>query len=77
VRASLTYEWNWLKYGVADEDRFVHVGADMMNEVATTSHPWRLELSTAIFKRVALSGGATAQTLKTKIGYFATAGIFF
>jgi hypothetical protein len=77
VRASLTYEWNWLKYGVTDEDRFVHQGADTMNEVATTSHPWRVELSTAIFKRVALTGGATAQTLKTKLGYFASAGIFF
>lgn len=77
VRASLTYEWNWLKYGVEDEERFVHVGADMMNEVATTSHPWRVELSTALFKRVAISGGATAQTLKTKIGYFASAGVFF
>lgn len=83
VRASLTYEWNWLKYGLDDSERHVHPGASSdpavpaMQEVTTGSHPWKLDISTMIMKRLALTGGITAQTLRPELGYYASAGIFF
>ncbi len=81
VRASLTYEWNWLKYGLSDEERKVHTVTDSagmdMREVVTGSHPWHLDVSLAVLKRVAISGGITAQTLRPELGYYATAGLFF
>ena len=79
VRVGLTYEWNWLKYGIADSDRQLHMD-DKMNQVAdVTSHPWHLDLSTVAFKRVSLMVGATAQEIKkpTKLGYFLQAGVMF
>ncbi len=82
VRASLTYEWNWLKYGLEDDERFVHTVMDPttsteMREVVSGSHPWHVDLSVALLKRVAITGGITAQTLRPELGYYATAGIFF
>lgn len=82
VRASLTYEWNWLKYGIEDDERFVHTVMDPatsieMREVTTGSHPWHADLSVALLERVALTGGITAQTLRPELGYYATAGLFF
>lgn len=79
VRVGLTYEWNWLKYGVEDADRQLHMD-DKMNQVAqVTSHPWHLDLSTVAFKRVTLMVGATAQEIKkpTQLGYFLQAGVMF
>ncbi len=79
VRVGLTYEWNWLKYGVEAADRQLHMD-DKMNQVAAvTSHPWHLDVSTIAFKRVSLMVGATAQEIKkpTKLGYFLQAGVMF
>jgi hypothetical protein len=84
LRASLTYEWNWLKYGLkGSEERFVRPETNPMgdptgrNVVTTGSHPWHVDVSTTILKRVAVSGGVTAQTLRPELGYYATAGFFF
>ncbi len=79
VRIGLTYEWNWLKYGVEDEERQLHMD-DKMNQVAAvTSHPWHLDLSTVAFGRITLMAGATTQEIKkpTKLGYFLQAGVMF
>ena len=78
VRLAMTYEWNWLKYGVENPERVVHPGADGMNEVIAVSHPWKLDLSTVLLRRVALSAGVTAQQIKkTDYGYTASAGFLF
>ena len=84
LRFSATYEWNWLKYGLKDSpERRVQAEMDGTgmptgrSVVTTGSHPWHVDVSTSIFKRVALSAGVTAQTLKPELGYYATAGLFF
>jgi len=85
VRFSATYEWNWSKYGLkGSEERLLRPEMDAMGAptgrkvVTSVSHPWHAELSMTLFKRVALSGGVTLQTIKKpELGYFATAGLFF
>lgn len=79
VRLALTYEWNWLKYGIEDSERQLIMNADGVGASSqTTSHPWHLDASTLLFKRLTLTGGVTTQTLERhKLGYFASAGIFF
>jgi hypothetical protein len=81
VRWSLTYEWNWLKYGLSDEERIVHdvmdSGGGTVREVVSGSHPWHADASVALMKRVALTGGITAQTLRPELGYYVQAGFFF
>jgi hypothetical protein len=77
LRFALTYEWNWLKYGIEDTDRQIVMGENGVASTQTASHPWHFEASTLLLKRIAVSGGVTAQTLQTKVGYFASAGIFF
>jgi hypothetical protein len=78
VRLALTYEWNWLKYGVDDAERVVHAGEGGM-EITAVSHPWHLDASTVILRRVALSAGLTAQELKRPghLGFTAQAGFLF
>jgi len=79
LRMALTYEWNWLKYGVEDTARLVHM--DMAgNAVAdVTSHPWHFDVSTVAFKRVSLMGGITMQEIQKpkNVGYFLQAGVMF
>ena len=82
VRASLTYEWNWYKYGLGDAERLVHTVMDpntgmSSSVVSTGSHPWHVDVAVAVLKRIAVSGGITAQTLHPELGYYATAGVFF
>jgi hypothetical protein len=84
VRIGLTYEWNWLKYGIEDEERLLHTTTDSMGNVSAmqearvTSHPWHLDFSTVLFKRVSLMGGVTAQEIKkARVGYFLQAGVMF
>ena len=82
LRASLTYEWNWLKYGMSDTERIVHDVMDPgtgvnMREVVSGSHPWHVDASVAILKRLAVTGGITAQTLRPELGYYVQAGLFF
>jgi hypothetical protein len=78
LRFALTYEWNWLKYGVEDEERQRIVEMDGTTSTRTASHPWKLDVSTLLLKRIAVSGGITTQVLKHhELGYFASAGIFF
>ncbi len=84
VRIGLTYEWNWLKYGVEDVDRQLHMPIDSqgnpgtMMEAQVASHPWHLDLSTVVFKRVTLMGGVTAQEIqKPRVGYYVQAGVMF
>lgn len=79
VRMALSYEWNWLKYGVEDTDRQLHM--DMTgNQIAdVTSHPWHFDLSTVAFKRVSLMGGVTMQEIQKpkNVGYYLQAGVMF
>lgn len=78
ARLSLTYEWNWLKYGVEGPERQLHADNEGAMMVQTASHPWHLELSTVVAGRFAVSAGATTQLIaKPKPGYFATVGLFF
>ncbi len=84
LRFSATYEWNFLKYGLKDsperklQPEMDEAGMPTGRGVVTSgSHPWHVDVSTSIFKRVALSAGITAQTLKPELGYYATAGLFF
>ncbi|MCX5745982.1 MAG: hypothetical protein NT062_26180 [Proteobacteria bacterium] len=78
VRLALSYEWNWLRYGVNADAQKVHPTADGMGmEVRTTSHPWHLEASTVVLGRLAIAAGVTAQHLEAKFGYFASAGLLF
>jgi hypothetical protein len=48
-----------------------------MREVISGSHPWHFDLSTSIMKRLAVTGGVTAQTLRNELGYYFQAGVFF
>ena len=84
VRVGITYEWNWLKYGVEDEERQLHLPTDSdgnpgtMMEASVTSHPWHLDFSTVLFKRISLGGGITAQEIqKPRVGYYLQAGVMF
>lgn len=77
VRLALTYEWNWLKYGIEDAERQLMMDDSGAAWTKTASHPWHVDLSTLVFKRISLTGGVTAQTLKTKLGFYASAGVFF
>lgn len=78
VRAALTYEWNWLKYGVEDFERALHPGPDGTSTVTAVSHPWRLELSTVLARRIAIGGGVVARQIKKpEYGYVANVGILF
>lgn len=79
ARLALTYEWNWLKYGVEDAERVVHTGEDGMAQITAVSHPWKLDISTVIGRRLALSAGLTAQQIKKpgQLGFTATAGMLF
>jgi hypothetical protein len=77
LRLALTYEWNWLKYGVTAEDRQLHMDADGAMSTRTVSHPWHLDATTVLLHRVALTGGVTAQTLSTKVGFYASVGLLF
>jgi hypothetical protein len=78
LRLALTFEWNWLKYGVSAEERQLQM--DTMGNAYTraTSHPWHLEASTLLLKRISLAGGITTQALSEhKLGYVLSAGVFF
>ena len=80
VRLALTFEWNWLTHTVDEEDRgAVMMGGDGAFTARTASFPWHLDLSTVVLKRIALTGGVTTQSIWSpkKVGYFATAGVFF
>lgn len=78
ARLGLSYEWNWLKYGVSDEQRNVQMDANGNAVAQVASHPWHLDLSTIAFKRIALMGGVTAQEIqKPRVGYFLQAGVMF
>ncbi|CAN5902782.1 hypothetical protein BH11MYX2_BH11MYX2_23440 [soil metagenome] len=78
LRFALTYEWNWLRYGVAKEDRKLHMDINGDPTVRATSHPWHFDVSTLVLKRIALSGGVTTQVLKEhELGYFGSVGVFF
>ncbi len=78
VRLALTYEWNWLKYGIEDSERQLIMNTDGTASSQTTSHPWHLDASTLLFKRLTVTGGVTTQALERhKLGYFASAGVFF
>ncbi|HEY4182989.1 MAG TPA: hypothetical protein VGM90_39465 [Kofleriaceae bacterium] len=78
LRFALTYEWNWLKYGVDKKDRLLHLDAAGDPEVRATSHPWHFDVSTLLMKRIAISGGVTTQVASEhQLGYFAQAGVFF
>lgn len=77
LRMALAFEWNWLSHGVSAEDQQVHLGADGMMEVRTANHPFKFELSTLLLKRIAVSGGITAQRLKPDLGYTVSAGLYF
>ena len=79
ARIALTYEWNWLKYGVEGTDRVVHPGADGMQEITAVSHPWHLDLSTIVLRRLALEAGVTAQQIRrpSELGFSVQAGLLF
>lgn len=79
VRLAATYEWNWLKYGVPKEDRDIHMDGNGMPVAEVTSHPWHLEASTVVAKRVSVGAGATWQEIKkpSHPGYFVSAGVMF
>jgi hypothetical protein len=84
VRIGLTYEWNWLKYGIEDTERVLSLPMDSMGnpgtmmEAKVTSHPWHLDLSTVVLNRVTLMGGVTAQEIqKPRVGYYVQAGVMF
>jgi hypothetical protein len=79
LRLGLTYEWNFLKYGVSDAERNINVDAMGMNPSAqVTSHPWHLDASTILLGRVQVMGGVTAQEIsKPKVGYYVSAGVMF
>lgn len=77
VRVALTFEWNWLSHGVSEEERALTMDVDGSQSTLTASHPWHLDVSTLLLKRIAVSGGITAQKLETTFGYYATAGLVF
>lgn len=79
VRLSLAYEWNWLKYGVEDTERVVHMDTNGNSVIRTASHPWHLEASTVAFGRLSLRAGLTAQQIKKPgdLGYLVQAGVLF
>ena len=79
VRIAFSYEWNWLKYGVEDTDRQLHVDMDMKPIAEVSSHPWHLDFSTVAFKRVSLMGGITMQEIQKpkNVGYYLQAGVMF
>jgi hypothetical protein len=78
LRFALTYEWNWLKYGVNKQDRLLHYDTQGDPTVVATSHPWHFDVSTLLMKRIAISGGVTTQVAaEHQLGYFAQAGVFF
>jgi len=79
VRIAASYEWNWLKYGVEDEERVLHMDDAGMPTVRTASHPWHLDASTVVLRRLALHAGLTAQQIKKPgdLGYFLQAGVLF
>jgi len=79
VRIALTYEWNWLKYGVEDVDRQLHMDMAGKQIADVSSHPWHFDLSTVAFKRVELTGGITMQEIQKpkNAGYFLQAGVMF
>lgn len=61
AQLSLTYEWNWLKYGA--KGRNLHTEADGSLAIRTASHPWHLDVSTVAFNRLALGIGVMTQRL--------------
>lgn len=77
LRFALTYEWNWLKYGVSKDDRQLHMDVDGNVATRTVSHPFHLEASTMLLSRIAITGGITAQTLSTKVGFTGSLGVYF
>lgn len=79
VRLALTYEWNWLKYGVEDSERVVHPDENGDPAITAVSHPWHLDVSTVVLRRLALSAGLTAQQIKKpgELGFTAQAGLLF
>lgn len=79
VRLALTYEWNWLKYGVEGSERVVHPGADGNPTITAVSHPWHLDLSTVVLRRLALEAGVTAQQIRRpkELGLTLQAGLLF
>ena len=79
LRVALTYEWNWLKYGVEDPERVIHADANGDPTITAVSHPWHLDLSTVVLGRLALSGGLTAQQIKKpgELGVTMQAGLLF
>ena len=78
LRFALTYEWNWLKYGVEMSERKLGMDADGVAATKTASHPWHLDVSTLLFKRIAVTGGITTQVLREHyLGYYVSAGLFF
>jgi len=79
ARIALTYEWNWLKYGVEGADRVLHPGDDGMQEITAVSHPWHLDVSTVVLRRLALEAGVTAQEIRrpSELGFSAQAGLLF
>lgn len=79
VRVALTYEWNWLKYGIQKQDRDLHMNETGQQVAAVTSHPWHLDVSTVAMHRITIGAGVTAQEVKkpTHLGYFVQAGVMF
>lgn len=78
ARVALSYEWNWLKYGIENPARQVHADAMGLPMVETASHPWKLDVSTLVLGKVSVTGGVTAQQIqKAKYGYFVSAGMHF
>jgi hypothetical protein len=79
VRMALTYEWNWLKYGVEDAERVVHPGEGGAMEITAVSHPWHFDMSTVVLGRLSLSAGLTAQQIRKpgELGFSAQAGLLF
>ena len=79
VRVALSYEWNWLKYGVEDTDRQAHMDMAGKAIADVSSHPWHFDLSTVAFKRVSLMGGVTMQEIQKpkNVGYYLQAGVMF
>ncbi len=78
LRLALSYEWNWLKYGVPRADRLVHMDERGNAVVRTVSHPWHFDVSSIALGRVSLTAGVTAQQIrKTDYGYYLQAGVMF
>lgn len=79
LRAAITYEWNWQKYGIEATERQLRTAMDGSLATTTASHPWKLELSTIALKRIALLGGLTWQQIQKPgtLGYVASASIAF